>query len=223
MMCKPISITTQDARCIRIMIFMIGWTCVVFGGSWGILGAFRPMFQDTIQKTAVRSDFYIRDVFQSSMQNGQHIPSAYDYIWVNGISIQPSGNISCVNIPYKSCESEDDCIKIQSQLLSLNPPIISGFIAPAIYPTGRPFCTRIYFNIEYLSIDSGVLPLASLLGYLFVCSMVLLGFMSTYGRNPYARSHIVSPPSGDKTSPELLLPSTTVVAPPKSGETSSIV
>jgi hypothetical protein len=202
---------------------MIGWTCVVFGGSWGILGAFRQMFQDTIQKTAVRSDFYIRDVFQSPMQNGQHIHSAYDYIWVNGISIQSSGNISCVNILYKSCETEDDCIKIQSQLLSLNPPIISGYIAPAIYPAERPFCTRIYFDIEYLSIDSGVLPLASLLGYLFVCSMVLLGFMSTYGRNPYARSHSVSPPSGDKTSPELPLPSTTVVAPPKSGEMISVV
>jgi len=198
------------------MIFMIGWTCVVFGGSWGILGAFRPMFQDTIQKTAVRSDFYIRDVFQSSMQNGQHIPSAYDYIWVNGISIQPSGNISCVNIPYKSCESEDDCIKIQAQLLSLNPPIISGFIAPAIYPTGRPFCTRIYFDIEYLSIDSGVLPLASLLGYLFVCSMVLLGFMCRYGGNPYARSHSVSPPSGDRISPEVPLSSITVVSAPES-------
>jgi len=207
------------------------------GGSFGILGSFEAMYQDTIEKTAVRADFYIRDVFQASMQTGQPINSGAGYIrvshhynsrpssgnrvdgyiWVNGIRIQPSGNISCVNIPYKRCESEDDCAKTQAQLLSLNPPIVSGFIAPAIYPTGRPFCSRIYFNIKYLSIDDGFLAPGIMLGYLFVCSMVLFGFMWRCRKHMRGdTSDSVSPTSEDRTSPELPPPSTTIVSAPES-------
>ena len=223
---EPVSTPASKFRILKIIICITCGSFAVFGiigGGFGILVGSMLMYQDTIQKTAVPSDFYIRDVFQTSMQNGRRIRSRDDYIWVNGISIQPSGNISCVNIPYKICESEDDCIKTQAQLLSLNPPIIPGFIAPAIYPTGRPFCTRIYFNIEYLFIDDGFLAPGIAIGYLFIWLFIFLCFAIRYGNFGVRRSHNVSPTSEDRTSPELLLPSTTVVAPPKSGETSSIV
>lgn len=224
-----------NRRCLTFNILFFGWIAAAIGGSMGILVSFDLMYRDTIEKTAVRADFYIRDIFPASMQTGQPINSGTgyirvshynsrpssgnrvdDYIWVNGISIQPSGNISCVNIPYKRCESEDDCAKTQAQLLSLNPPIVSGFIAPAIYPTGRQFCSRIYFNIKYLSIDDGFLAPGIMLGYLFVCSIGLFGVM--LGCRKHMRcdtndtSHSVSPTSEDKTSPELPPPSTTIVA-----------
>lgn len=234
---EPVSTPALNRRCLTFIILFFGWMAAAIGGSLGILLSFEAMYRDTIEKTAVQTDFYIRDVFQTSMQNGQPINSGSgyirvshhynsrpssgnrvdDYIWVNGISIQPSGNISCVDIPYKRCESADDCAKTQAQLLSLNPPFVSGFIAPDIYPTGRPFCSRIYFNIKYMSIDDGFLSPGIMLGYLFVCSMVLFGVVICRCREQYMLCdtsdtiHSVSPTSEDKTSPELPPPSTTIV------------
>lgn len=238
----PASTPALNRRCLTFIILFFGWLAAAIGGSMGILVSFDLMYRDTIEKTAVRADFYIRDVFPASMRSGQPINSGAgyirvshhysrpssgnrvdDYIWVNAISTQPSGNISCVNIPYKRCESDDDCIQTEAQLLSLNPPIVSGFIAPDIYPTGRPFCSRIYFNIKYLSIDDGFLSPGIMLGYLFVCLMVLFGVVMCRCREHMLcdtsdtsdTSHSVSPPSGDMTSPELPPPSTTIVSAPE--------
>jgi len=161
-MCKK---STYTLKYIKLALLVTSFIGAIFGGSYGIYSEFMSMYYSSIQQTAVRSDFYVRDVFQS----GRRVDRFNNYIWVNVISPRPVGNITCVNIPYKVCNlgDSDDCIKTQSQLLKAS--TISGFIAPDSYPTSGPFCTRIYFDIRYVIINDLELSSVPVVVYICLC------------------------------------------------------